>query len=87
MNKEKTMRRIIRMFVLAVVAASATAVFAFDRVRSMFPSTLRPTGRHFRQAHIRWNLSRTTTLLRFPAKPTRKCLLRESLLPQNLASL
>jgi hypothetical protein len=34
MNKEKTMRPIIRTLFLAAVSASATAAFAFDRLPS-----------------------------------------------------
>jgi len=51
------MRSIIRIFVLAAVLVSAAAAFA-----QAFPSALRLAGRYFRQAAMRWNLTRPTTL-------------------------
>jgi len=79
------MRPIIRMFVLAAVSASATAAFAFDRVTVNVPFNFETHGKTFPAGTYKVNLPRTTTRLRFPAKPTRKCLSRGSLLPQNLA--
>ena len=47
MNKEKTMRPIIRMFVLAAVSASATSAFAFDRVTVNVPFNFETHGMTF----------------------------------------
>ena len=45
MDEEKTMRPIAHMFVLAVVAASATAAFAFDRVTVNVPFNFETQGK------------------------------------------
>ena len=47
MNEEKTMRPIVRMFVLATVWASATAAFAFDRVTVIVPFNFESHGKTF----------------------------------------
>ena len=47
MKWEKTMRPIIRMFVLAAVSASATAAFAFDRVTVNIPFDFETHGKTF----------------------------------------
>jgi hypothetical protein len=47
MNEEKTMRPIIRSFVLAAVSASATTAFAFDRVTVNVPFNFETHGKTF----------------------------------------
>ncbi len=79
------MRPMIRMFVLAALSASATVAFALDRVMVNVPFNFESDGKTFRQALIRWNLPRTTTLSRFPENPTGRCPSRGSLPRQNLA--